>query len=303
MESLSRSDQAVLAGAIVVVCFVVALSLRGTRPGAPARIGAIVAGIAVILTLMVGMRANDLTNPRSDDRDTPQALHPRTAQAYGGATLVGDPQSGLTVHPPAEGTTGGAYLADAKFCDGRLQAGVHLETDGRQLSAAADLPAQPSATPTDLTADPSATTGAPSPAAAELSADPSAAAADPSDAPAAPSATATDLPAEPSATAGLVLSVRATADPGSPAALTVEYRPSEQEVRLLDQDGAEIASLESAATDPVVRIEIRGTKASVWFDGQRLSDHPVPVAEGCGAVRFGAWGSDAVLRNVVIQPV
>ncbi|TQS42413.1 hypothetical protein [Cryptosporangium phraense] len=249
METLSRSDQAVLAAATVVVCLVVALSLRGTRPGAPARIGAIVAGIAVILTLAVGMRANDLTNPRSDDAQTLPPLHPTETSAYGDATLDGDPQSGLTVHPPADGTTGGAYLPDAKFCDGRLEAGVHLDTSGT----------------TDAIAAADNTTGAP-------------------------------------ATAGLTLGLRATDDPDAPAALSVEYVPSEQEVRVLDASGSTLASLTSTATDPVVRVEVHGTKASVWFDGQQLTDDAVPITGDCGAVRFGSWGEDAVLRNLTIRP-
>ena len=65
METLSRSDQLVLAATAGIVGLMMLVSLRITRPGAAARMGTIVAGIMLLLTLIVGLRAHEVTNPRS----------------------------------------------------------------------------------------------------------------------------------------------------------------------------------------------------------------------------------------------
>ncbi|WP_143175483.1 hypothetical protein [Cryptosporangium aurantiacum] len=244
---MSRSDQATVAMVVVVVGILVALSLRGTRPGAPARMGAIVAGIVLLLALMVGLRAHDLTKPRSADRPTPAALRPTTAQAFGDATVSGDPQSGLTVNAPA--ATGGAYLSDAEFCDGRLEASVHVK-DVRQSTTRA----------------------------------------------------ATEVAAVEPPASGLLLGIRAGSDPTVPAALSIEYSRVDEQVRVADARGTTLAVLASAEENPRIRVDLAGARARVWFDGQPLPDGGVPLAGGCGAVRFSAWGTDAVLRDLVIRP-
>ncbi|GAA3394472.1 hypothetical protein [Cryptosporangium minutisporangium] len=260
MESLSRSDQVTVAAVIVVIGVLVALSVRGTRRGAPARMGAIVAGIVLLLALMVGLRAHDLTKPRSDERPESAALRPTTAQPYGDATVSGDPQRGVTVHAPtADPATGGAYFSDAQFCDGRLEASVRtgdvsLGADARQKSAGS--------TPQ----------------------------------------TANAVPAAEQPPSGLALQIRAGSDPTVPAVLSIEYSRADQEVRLVAGDGTTLGALASTAEDAAIRVDLDGTHAAAWFDGQPLTDGAVPVTGGCGAVRFSAWGSDAALRDLVIRP-
>ncbi|GAA0237653.1 hypothetical protein GCM10009539_23650 [Cryptosporangium japonicum] len=239
----------------MAICLLVLLSLRGTRPGAPARMGAIVAGIVMLLALMVGLRAHDLTNPRSDDQQTSVALRPTTAQPFGNAEVSGDPQRGLTVRPPATATdTAGAYISDARFCDGRLDAHVRID-------------------PTETA--PGTTTGT-----------------DTTDA----------VPVASNGPAGLVLGVRAGSDPAEPPALSIRYTPEDQQVRLVGADGTALGSLTSAAAEPSIRVDLRDSKAEVWFDGQPMTSGAIPVAGGCGAVRFSAWGGSAALRDLVIQP-
>lgn len=328
MESLSRTDQALVAGVAVAMCLLVMLSLRGTRPGAPARMGAIVAGIVMLLALMVGLRAHDLTNPRSDDKQAPAALRPKNAQPYGGAVLSGDPQTGLRVSAlsdatsstttspaPSSGATGptpadpspagpnpgspapsgaasgspapsspaasdpaasgpnpsapggrtaddsalrpGAYISDARFCDGRLEAGVRLGD-----VEPPDAGASPSTSP-----------------------------------PAATSVAAVD-----SAPSGWMLGVRAGSDPAEPSALSIVYTPDDGQVRVITADGATAGTLASAATEPAVKVEFHGTGAEVWFDGQKISSDAVAVTAGCGAVRFSTWGVGAELHDLVIRP-
>ncbi|MFG1927941.1 hypothetical protein [Cryptosporangium sp. NPDC048952] len=257
MEPLSKSDQILVAGVVVAICLLVLLSLRGTRPGAPARMGAIVAGIVMLLALMVGLRAHDLTNPRSDDQKTPVALRPTTAQPFGDAVVSGDPQSGLSVRTPAETTAtatypAGAYIADARYCDGRLETRVRIDAVSARPDTAAD------------TADAVAVVqGAPS---------------------------------------GLVLGIRASSDPATPPPLSILYTPEDQQARLVTADGTTVGSLISAAPEPSVRVDVHDSKAEVWFDGQPMTSKAVPVAGGCGAVRFSAWGGSAALRNLVIRP-
>ncbi|WP_157018471.1 hypothetical protein [Cryptosporangium arvum] len=247
-----------MAGVAVAICLLVLLSLRGTRPGAPARMGAIVAGIVMLLALMVGLRAHDLTNPRSDDQQTPVALRPTTAQPFGGAVVSGDPQSGLNVRPPATVASAtypaGAYISDARFCDGRLDTVVRID---------------PTETAPEAGATPDTTEAVP---------------------------VARNTPS------GLMLGIRAGSDPAAQPALSVLYTPGDQQARLVGADGTTLGSLTSTSAEPSIRVDLRDSKAEVWFDGQLMTGEAVPVAGGCGAVRFSAWGGSAALRNLVIQP-
>lgn len=81
MESLSRSDQLVLAVVAGVVGLLVLISLRSTRPGAPARVGAILAGLMLLLTMIVGLHAHEVTNPRSHQTSGTSDVHNSAGKA------------------------------------------------------------------------------------------------------------------------------------------------------------------------------------------------------------------------------
>lgn len=326
MEPLSKSDQILVAGVAVAVCLLVLLSLRGTRPGAPARMGAIVAGIVMLLALMVGLRAHDLTNPRSDDRETPVALRPKAAQPFGGAVISGDPQTGLSIRPPttvqpptsaqaptnaqapksAQAPTSSQAPSDQGPSDQALTSDQAPTNDQTLTSSQAPTSDQPATT---TGTNPAATY----PAGAYL---PDARYCDGRldthvriDAVNGRQGSTESLPdtanavsvieAEPS---GLVLGIRAGSDPAVPPALSILYTPADQQARLVTADGTTVGSLTSAAAEPSIRVDLHDSSAEVWFDGQKLTDRAVPVADGCGAVRFSAWGGSAALRNLVIRP-
>jgi hypothetical protein len=100
----------------------------------------------------------------------------------------------------------------------------------------------------------------------------------------------------------MVLGIRAGSNPAVPPALSIMYTPTDQQVRLMSADGAILGTLTSAATEPRIRVDFHGSEAEVWFDGQSLTPEPASVPDGCGAVRFSAWGDGAALYDLVIHP-
>jgi hypothetical protein len=233
---------AVVAG---FVCLLVLFSVRVSRPGAPARVGAIAAGIMLLLTIILGIRAHDDMASRSDDTQADD-LRPHSVEAIANAEVTGDPQSGLTVNAgPEDPSVHTAYLPDARICEGTLDADLGFE------------PASPDVAPVSAVS-----------------------------------------PGEPTAS-GAELDVRA--DRNS-AALSVQYLPADNQVRLVTAAGQTEASLSGATTSGVhLRVALHGQQAQVWFDNSLVTPRPIRVAGGCAAVRFGAWGAPATLRALTLK--
>jgi hypothetical protein len=277
VEPLSKADQIVLAVVIGVVGLLVVVALRATKPGAPARMGAIVAGLMLLLTLIVGLRAHDVTAPRSDQ--TPGVassavapLRPSAVEALDGAEFTGDPQTGLTIQATsADATVHSAYLPDSKVCDGQVDADITQAAPG------------PDTAVVSATGSPAAAVG-PTPASA---ADPSAAASP------APAATP-DY--------GFLLAVRVPPSATASDGLLVEYRPALHEVRLTSAAGTTTMPGTGAVGDEAhLRVAVSGQNARVWLGNQLVTAAPVAVTDGCAAIRFGAWGAPATLRALTIQ--